>query len=328
MRVLVTGGSGFIGSYLVSAMRAQGMSVRATYRRYRPDTPGVEWLPVAELSQPAQWPALLAQIDSVVHLAALVHPGGAASRRWPEFERVNVAGTRVLTHACRAAGVRRVVLMSSISIYGRGTQRVDERAPLAPQDDYGRSKLLAERALEEELADATTDWCILRPPLVYGPDAPGNMPRLQRLVASGLPLPFGALRNQRSLMYVENLIDALLTVLRFPGQIRSAYVLSDGSDFATPELLKVLAAGCGRSPHLWRVPVSWLGSLGRLGDLAARTLRIYAVPDSRTIDSLVGTLCVDSTRFRERFGWRPPLDGIEAFAASYGAKPASCAEQP
>jgi nucleoside-diphosphate-sugar epimerase len=329
LRVLVTGASGFIGSRLVGALRAQGMGVRGTYCRNRPDTPGVEWCPVPQLDLPAQWPALLAQTDAVVHLAALVHRGRKSARqRWGEFERVNVAGTRVLARACRDAGVRRVVFMSSISIYGRGTQRIDESAPLAPQDDYGRSKLLAEQALEAELSNGPTDWCILRPPLVYGRGCPGNLPRLQRLVASGLPLPFGAVRNRRSFMFVDNLIDAVMTVLRFPGDIRAAYVLSDGSDFATPQLLRALAAGSGRPLRLLSVPVRWLRALGRAGDLAARTLRIHAVPGSYTIDSLVGSLCVDSARFAEALGWRPPLSGVEAFAACYGAQPSLLAEQP
>jgi nucleoside-diphosphate-sugar epimerase len=321
VRVLVTGGSGFIGSHLSAALLTQGCSVRATYRHEPAAVPGVEWHRLAELDVAEQWPPLLAEIDAVVHLAALVHQGGSsAERRWAEFERINVAGTRALARACRTAGVRRLVFLSSISVYGRGSQRLDEQAPLAPQDDYGRSKLLAERALEEELSSATTEWCILRPPLIYGRDAPGNMPRLQRLVASGLPLPFGAVRNRRSLMCVDNLVDAVITVLRFAGEIRGAYVLSDGSDFATPELLRVLAVGSGRRLRLLAVPVFWLRALGHLGDALARGLCVHAVPSSREIDSLVGSLCVDSTRFRQSFAWRPPLGGIEALVASYGAR--------
>jgi nucleoside-diphosphate-sugar epimerase len=318
--VLVTGASGFIGSRLVGALRAERIAVCGTYRGERPDLSAVEWRAVPQLDLPEAWPALLAQTDAVVHLAALVHQDGrGAHRPWGDFERINVAGTRVLARACRAAGVRRLVFMSSISVYGRGTQRIDEGAPLAPQDDYGRSKLLAEQALEAELSNGPTDWCILRPPLVYGRGCPGNMPRLQRLVARGLPLPFGAVRNRRSFMFVDNLVDAVMTVLRFPGEIRAAYALSDGSDFATLELLRVLAAGSGRPLHLLSVPVSWLRALGRAGDLAARTLHIRAAPGSRTIDSLVGSLSVDSARFREDFAWVPPLAGVEAFAASYGA---------
>jgi len=220
-----------------------------------------------------------------------------------------------------------MVFMSSISVYGRGAQRIDERAPLAPEDDYGRSKLLAEQALESELSDGATDWCILRPPLIYGRGCPGNMPRLQRLVASGVPLPFAAVHNRRSFMCVDNLIDAVLKVLQFPGKVRAAYVLSDGSDFGTPELLRALAAGSGRPLRLMSVPVRWLRALGRAGDLAADTLRI-PVPDSRAIDSLVGSLLVDSARFRDVFAWQPPLGGVEAFAASYGARPVWLAEQP
>src|SRR5258708_33364894 len=128
--------------------------------------------------------------------------------------------------------------------------------------------------MQAELSQGATDWCILRPPLVYGRGAPGNLPRLEALVATGVPLPFGAIRNRRSFMFVDNLVDALLAVLRYAGSIRAAYVMSDGSDFATPELVRALAAGSGRRARLVSVPVPLLRLLGEVGDLAARGLRL------------------------------------------------------
>jgi len=327
LRVLVTGATGFIGTRLIEALLASGMEVTGTYRGTRPERPAVTWLPLTQIESSDAWAAPLAHVHSVVHLAALAHRTGAAANGASELDyaRVNIEGTRALARACRAARPARVVFLSSISVYGRGVLQVDERTPTHPDDAYGRSKLAAEAALQAELSGGTTDWCILRPPLLYGRGAPGNLPRLQALVARGMPLPLGAVRNRRSFMFVDNLIDALLAVLRFSGDIRAAYVLSDGSDFATPELVRILAAGSGRRARLVSVPVTLLRLLGNAGDFAARVLNLPGPFDSRTIDSLVGTLTIDSSRFRSTFAWQPPLEGARAFSHSYGLPVAAAA---
>ena len=318
MKVLVTGATGFIGTRLIERLLAAGMGVRGIHRGRHPDLPGVDWQPVDHIAT-APWASLLGEVDAVVHLAALVHQQAARARR-AEFARVNTEGTRLLARACQACGVRRLVFLSSISVYGRGTSRIDEGVAVHPEEDYGRSKLAAEQALASELAAGVTDWCVLRPPLVYGRDAPGNMPRLQRLASSGLRLPFGAVRNRRSFMFVDNLLDAITTVLNFRGEIRAAFVLSDGSDFGTLELVRALAVGAGRAPRLLNVPVALLRLLGA-GGSALGALGLHAAPDLRTIDSLVGTLTVDSTRFRQKFAWQPPVAAAEGFRLSYGAAP-------
>jgi len=329
VRALVTGASGFIGSRLVEAMLAQGVSVRGTYRGKPPDMPGVLWSPVQQLADPQQWPDLLAGTDAVVHLAALVHQGGSASRdRRSEFQYVNVEGTRVLARACRDAGVRRLVFLSSVSVHGRGVERIDEGSPEHPEDDYGRSKLAAEEALRAELSRGVTDWCILRPPLVYGHGSPGNMSRLRALVASGLPLPFGAVHNRRSFIFVDNLVDAIMTVLRFPHDIHATYLLTDGSDFATRELVSALSSGSQRRVRLLNVPVPLLRGLGRAGDFGARVLHLETGLDSHSIDSLIGSLIVDGARFRRAFAWQPPVAGAQAFALVYGARPCPPDERP
>ena len=159
--------------------------------------------------------------------------------------------------------MRRFVFVSSIAVYGRAAGRVDEHAATRPEDNYGRSKLEAEDALRAELSGSETDWCILRLPAEYGPGSPGNMSRLQALVASGVPLPCGAIRNSRSFISVDNLVDAILTVLRYPRSIRAAFVVSDGSDFATPAIVRAFALGSRRRVRLLNVPVPVLRLLGR-----------------------------------------------------------------
>jgi nucleoside-diphosphate-sugar epimerase len=306
----------------VQGMLAHGMTVRGTYRQKAPALPGVAWYPVAQLEAQEQWRDLMTNTDVVVHLAALVHEAGLAAKgRWLEYRRVNVDGTLVLARACRQAGVRRFVFVSSIAVYGRAADRVDEHTPTRCEDDYGRSKLEAEDALRAELSGSETDWCILRPPAVYGPGGPGNISRLQALVASGVPLPFGAIRNSRSFISVDNLVDAILTVLRYPRDIQASFVVSDGSDFATPAIVRALAVGSRQRVRLLNVPVPVLRILGRIGDFAGWALGIKSAVDSHAIDSLVGSLVVDCSRFREVFEWRPPIDGARAFELAYGARP-------
>jgi nucleoside-diphosphate-sugar epimerase len=315
MKVLVTGGSGFIGGRLVRILAEQGLAVRATHRRDNL-TPlaGVEWWPLPALDDECRLAESVAGCDAVVHLAALAHQPGLAADRMPEFRRVNTEGTRLLARAAVCGGVRKFVFLSSVAaVCTRSDAPVEDRTPCAPTDVYGRSKFEAESALVAEFKDSRADWCILRPPLVYGPGNPGNMRRLMRLVGTGLPLPFASIRNRRSFMFVDNLVDAILSVLRHRAVVRSTYVLSDGSDFSTPELVRALAAAAGCRARLLAVPVSLLTVLGRVADAVHALLGRPVGIDSTAIDRLVGSLLVDGSRFRQAFAWQPPFSRDQAF---------------
>ena len=308
MKVLVTGGSGFIGLRLVRGLCANGFSVRATHRAAQPPAAAaVQWWRLPDLESGAALDEAVAGTEAIIHLAALAHQPAHPDRA-AEFLRVNRDGTRLLARSGARAGVRRFILASSIAaVCTRSDTPVDDRTACAPTDVYGCSKLAAERALAAELAASATDWCILRPPLVYGPGNPGNMRRLLRLIETGLPLPFGAIRNRRSLIFVDNLIDAMLRVVRHPQAIRSAYAVSDGSDFSTPELVAALAAALGRRAHLMPVPIGVLKLAGRAGDAVNAVRGRHGGLDSAAVDRLAGSLLVDGTRFSESFAWRPPL---------------------
>ncbi|MGC1386754.1 MAG: NAD-dependent epimerase/dehydratase family protein [Steroidobacteraceae bacterium] len=315
MKVLVTGGSGFVGGRLVRRLAEQGFAVRATHRRENL-TPiaGVEWWPLPALDDEPRLAESVAGCDAVVHLAGLAHQPGGAANRAAEFRRINTEGTRLLARAAVRGDVRRFVFVSSIAaVCTRSDTPVDDWTPSAPTDPYGCSKFEAEQALVGELKDSSTDWCILRPPLVYGPGNPGNMRRLIRIMESGLPLPFGSIRNRRSFMFVDNLVDAIVCVLRHEGAVRSTYVLSDGNDFSTPELVSTLAAAAGYRVRLLAMPVFALMVLGRAGDAVHALLGRSAGIDSTAIDRLVGSLPVDGSRFRHVFDWNPPVDPDHAF---------------
>jgi nucleoside-diphosphate-sugar epimerase len=314
LKVLVTGGSGFIGTALVSRLAAEGVDVRATWRRGpEPTLARVEWRRLLEIDRAETWVNLVLDCQIVIHAAALAHQTGrAATGRWHDFSRINVEATRLVAKASAAAQVRRVILMSSVgAVCTKSNEPIDEQTPPAPSEDYGRSKFEAEQALQTELAGSATDWCILRPPLVYGPDSPtntGNMRRLLRLISTGLPMPFGGITNCRSFIFIDNLVDAICTVIRHVGEIRSTYFVSDGTDFATPALAAALATAAGRTARSIAVPVRVLKVLGQLGDAGQRFLKIESGINSYSVDRLVGSLQVNSTKFRKCFAWHPPVD--------------------
>lgn len=276
---------------------------------------------VPDIGPATDWGEALDGVTAVAHLAGLAHQVGLTVG--PEdYERVNVAGTRGLATAARDASVHRFVFISSIgAVCSQSDTVVDERTPPEPDTAYGESKLRAERAVRAALRDTGTDWVILRPPLVYGPGNPGNMARLLKLVRTGLPLPFGAIRNRRSFIYVGNLVDAILHGLDSRGAARGTFVVSDGREVSTPELIRLLGTVAGYPARLIPVPVAGLRLMGRFGD-GVRALAGYSVGfDSYSVDRLVGSLKVDASAFRDATGWEPPTEMEAGLKATFQAVP-------
>jgi len=228
-----------------------------------------------------------------------------------EYDRVNVAATVELAEAAAARGVRRFVFLSTIKVQGEGRDEpYSEADPVGPADPYARSKWVAEQRLAEIARRAGMEVCILRPPLVYGENVGGNFLRLLRLVdvATALPLPLGGIRNRRSMVFVDNLAHAVVTCVRHPAAAGEVFVVSDGEDLSTSELLDRLAALSGRRARLFRVPY---------GILAGGARVLGKGPE---VHRLLGTLRVDSSKIRTRLGWRPPYsvnDGLRATHAWY-----------
>lgn len=316
MKVLVTGGSGFVGSTLIATLAAQGFGVRATHRRANPPpVPGVEWHPLPSLDEERPLNQAVAGCDAVIHLAGLAHHPQLVAIDSPLLHRVNAEGTRLLARAAAQGGVRRFIFVSSIAaVCTRNDTPVDDSTPCSPTDAYGRSKLQAEHAVEAECAAHDTDWCVLRPPLVYGPGNPGNMRRLLQLIDTGLPLPFASIDNRRSFLFVDNFVDAMLCVLRHALAVRSTYVVSDGGDFSTPGLVRALAAASGRPARLFALPLWTLTALGRAGSALQALLGRSPGVDAAMVDRLVGSLSIDAGRFARVFGWQPPISPPQALA--------------
>jgi nucleoside-diphosphate-sugar epimerase len=297
--ILVTGATGFVGRALVARLLADGRTVRAAVRRPAPDlSRAVDQVVVGDIGPHTDWTRTVDGVGAVVHLAARVHmTGETAPSALPAFRAVNAAGSAALARAASAAGVGRIVLLSTTTVYGdRSSGRpFDESSPPQPATPYAQSKLEAERLAAEALAGSRAGLVVLRPPLVYGPGAKGNFARLLSLVGKGFPLPLASVRNRRSLVYVGNLVDAIVRALDHPAAAGRTYVVSDGEDVSTPDLIARIAAALGRRPRLLPFPPPLLRAASAL------------VGRGDEIGRLLDDMAVDSSRIRTELGWRPPF---------------------
>ena len=281
MRIAVTGASGFIGTALVEACRLRGHGVQ----------------PVTRGADPRD---ALRGADAVVHLANLAHGRFGREALW----RVNVEGTREIAARAAAQGVRRIVYLSSVKACGEETRAPFDGSEHAPHTAYGRSKLAAEEALREESARSGIESTVLRPPLVYGPRVRANFLALMRWVDRGWPLPFAGVANRRSLVYVGNLVDAMLVCAEAGSAAGRTYVLSDGAPVSTGELCIEIGRALGRPARLFALPPSLLDVL----------------PPLR---SLTHSLEVNDSAIRRELGWRPRAslqEGLQATAKWYRAR--------
>jgi nucleoside-diphosphate-sugar epimerase len=297
--VLVTGGNGFVGSAVASLLERRGRNVRRVVRR--PQSTSGDTV-VVDIGPSSDWGAALEGVDSVIHVAGYAHRRGARADP-EEMFRVNVAGTRALTAAARRAGVKTFVFVSSIgAVVERSDHEVDESATCQPETAYGRSKLAAEAAIAEERGSLRT--VVLRPPLVYGRDAPGNFARLVTALRRNWPLPFAAVQNRRSFIFVGNLADGIVAALA-DHRADGVYHIADRAPVSTPDFIRAVASALNVSPRLWSVPERWLLAAGRGLSMA------------HDIRKLTDSLPIDATRFRHRLAWTPPWDMPTALAETF-----------
>lgn len=307
MRILVTGANGLVGRALCSVLdQTEGQVVRAVRASTTP------WeIPVGDLNKNTDWSEALGQdTDVVVHLAGQVPlTDGAVGSPGDRYTEVNTLGTANLARKCAQHGVKRFIFVSTVKVLGEGKSKPYRDTDLAvPADAYSISKWDAEQALWQVAAETGMEVVMLRPPLVYGPGVKGNFLRLMQAIDKRRPLPLGAIHNQRSLIYLGNLVDVIRLCLTHPKAPGKTFLVSDGDDVSTPELVRRIAAALERLPFLLPVPVSWMRWAGRvLGKQAA-------------VDRLLGSLCVDISLLREELSWTPPYtmqEGLEATAQWY-----------
>ncbi len=298
---LVTGGSGFVGRALINRLTLiAGSTVIAPVRNVATKFPeGVRSIPFTNLDATFNWSDELKDVDCVVHAAARVHVmNEVSSDPLAAFREVNVEATLNLARQAAASGTKRFIFISSIKVNGEGAEpgtvyRADD-VP-APIDPYGVSKLEAEQGLKEVAAVTGMEVVIIRPVLVYGPGVKANFLSMMRWLYRGVPLPFGAVHNQRSLVAIDNLVDLIVTCSDHPAAANQVFLVSDGEDVSTTQLLRKLAGALGKPARLLPIPV-WLMS-GAAALLGKRALS----------DRILGSLQVDISKNRQLLGWTPPV---------------------
>ena len=311
MGTLVTGASGFVGSILCRRLLAEGLHVRGTLLESEsplslPD--GVDPVIIEPLGPDTTWQHALSGIHTIIHLAARVHiMKETFTDPLQEFRRINLYGTERLARQAAQTGVKRFVFMSTIGVNGdnSGDRPYSEDDVPHPHNPYSVSKFEAELALQKISQETGMEVVIIRAPLVYGPMNPGNFLSLLQIVSKSMPLPLASIHNNRSLLYIGNLVDALAACATHPNAAGQTYLVSDGEDVSTPELIRRTATALGVPARLLPVPVSLMRLIGKLTGRSA------------AVNRLTGSLAVDSSKIRRDLGWKPPFtmeEGLQATA--------------
>ena len=299
MQILLTGASGFVGSGLIVPLLEQHHSITAAVRVFKTDLdPRVKQSIVSGLSAEQDWQMLLKDQNSVIHLAARVHVmSDPSTDPLAEYRRVNVEGTLNLARQAAAAGVKRFIFISSIKVNGESTTTgmpYTADGPTTPTDPYGISKKEAEQGLRALASETGMEVVIIRPVLVYGPGVRANFLSMMRWLHKGLPLPFGAINNRRSLVALDNLVDLIVTCTEHPAAANQTFLVSDGEDLSTTMLLRRMATALGKPARLLPVPSVLL-------ETGATALGRRALAQR-----LCSSLQVDISKTRELLGWTPP----------------------
>lgn len=298
-RLLITGANGFVGQPLCSALLATGYDVRGVVRR----ADAVDSLPtgvephlIPTLDENTDWRSALIDVDAIVHLVARTHVlHDTSSDPLSDYRAVNVTATEHLLEAALEAKVKRFVFVSSIKAVGENSEvAYSETTTPKPEDAYGISKLEAERRIFDLSANSALEPVILRPPLIYGPGVKANFLRLLKALAKGVPLPLGAVKNSRSMVFVNNLSSAIIASLRHPHAAGEVFHVADAETLSTRDLLVRLGDLLGRPARLLPVPVPVL-------QLGGRVLKKQG-----EIERLVGTLQVSTEKIQTNLDWSAP----------------------
>jgi nucleoside-diphosphate-sugar epimerase len=297
--ILLTGATGFVGQALLGRFLELNPHKVTLALRSAISFDRCTSHVVGDFSNATDWSAALSNQQVVIHAAARAHiMKDEVSDPLAEYRRVNVDGTLNLANQASAAGVKRFIFISSIKVNGEQTTlgqpfRADDTP--VPEDAYGISKWEAEQGLQQLASKTGMEVVIIRPPLVYGPGVKGNFASLFKLVSKGLPLPLGAIHNQRSLVAVDNLVDLIITCINHPAAANQVFLAGDGHDLSTTELLRGVAWAMGKPSRLIPVPASLL--------MMGATL----IGKKAMVQRLLGSLQVDISKARDLLGWEPPI---------------------
>ncbi len=308
--VLITGASGFIGTYLTALLVQDKIDILATSRTYPPHPPVThKVIEIGKMNGDTDWSTILPGREIIIHLAARVHIMDEKSLdSLASFRSVNVDGTLNLARQAAKNGVKRFLFLSSIKVNGEKTDTIPFHplTPPAPEDPYGISKLEAEEGLLQIAKETDLEVVIIRPPLVYGKEAGGNFARLRRLATLGIPLPLGSIHNKRSLVGIDNLCSLIKICLDHPNATKAPLLVSDNQDVSTPDLIRLLAASADKSIRLLPFPFPLLKLFATL---CGRGPEIKRLSENLQVD------CSDTIRLLD---WQPPLSLEQGIKQSFG----------
>ena len=339
----ITGAPGFVGTSLIKRLLQENVRITAAVLAGENSehlSVAIKRIIVAPLSESSDYTTDLQNIDIVIHLAARVHVmQETATDSLQEFRKVNLHGTERLARQAAQAGIKRFVFMSTIGVNGdnSGNRQYTESDAPHPHNPYSVSKYEAEVALQQISIETGMEVVIIRAPLVYGAGNPGNFLSLLRIVSKRIPLPLASIKNKRSLIYVGNLVDALATCATHPAAVGKTYLVSDGEDVSTPELVRRVARALEVPARLLPLPVSvmkfcarlldnfgfWILNFKLFGSKAGKpiqnpTFKIHNRRFAGAVNRLTGSLTVDSSKIRHDLGWVPPFTMVEGLAETAG----------
>ena len=295
MKILVTGASGFVGRYLVNDLSKTDEVIACVREKSSLLPSSVQQI----VSNNFFDIAIPKDTDVIVHLAGIAHN---KNNSVDEFKKINVDGTLELARKALEANIKRFIFMSSVGVNGNSThgKAFTEQDTPNPINEYTISKYQAEVALEELFKDTKTDLVIIRPPLIYAPDAPGNFSKLLMLIKLGQFLPFGCTHNQRSFIAIENLVSFITACIYHDTKINETFLIADDEVISTKQLIQCVSSGMGKSMILLPVPTKLLSILAD----ATGKVGIF--------EQLYGNLQIDNRKAKKFFNWHPPKHSLNA----------------
>ncbi|QMV51959.1 NAD-dependent epimerase/dehydratase family protein [Ewingella americana] len=312
MKILITGATGFVGSGLIKTLEERKYHVVGTSRQTRAGVPS-NLINVGDISETTDWSSVLQDCNTVVHTAGRAHIlDDRAEDKLAEFRRVNCAATLKLAHDAENAGVKHFIFISSIGVNGNKTEGVpfNELSIPQPTSDYAISKLEAEQALQAQFANSPMSITIIRPALICGENAPGNIRRLLKIVASGLPLPFKGIKNKRGMVSLDNVISFIVACIENESSRNELFVLADNDAPSTEEIVGSFSSGMNKPPRVIWFPSSVLGLLLKI----AGKKNLY--------EQLFGSLEIDASKSVRVLNWQAPVTIFETMekTAKYYSK--------
>ena len=304
-RILLTGATGFVGSAVLRVLSKQSdYDVRIAVRSDMADVIAQAYsvCKVGNFSSVTGWVEALSGVACVIHMAGRAHVMKQEADALSLFRKVNTEATLHLARQAIQCGVKRFIFVSSIGVNGAYTigAPFDELSPVTPYAEYAISKYEAECELQELCRASAMELVIIRPPLVYAANAPGNFRRLLKLAATGLPMPFGCVENSRSLVALENLVDFIVCCIGHPRAANELFLISDGVDLSTPDIVRYIGIGMGRRIKMFPVPVPVIRFMAN------------SVGKKNIFTQLCLSLSINATKARELLGWTPHITSQQA----------------